>query len=132
MLLRLIVRDMPKQLVFAMYRYDFIQGKRVEGTDALDKDLVGILLTADDAEKVLIHINDMIEARNSGKKTHWWDQLDGDIYEYRVTVKSGELRMSHIWGEKIIFLTAFMKKTERTTNYEIRRAKKLRSKVRAC
>lgn len=86
-------------------------------------------LNGQDLRKFVDNLQTLIDDKSNGRKTHWWDSLKGDICEYRLSVSGGrELRVLFHWGNELIFLNGFIKKTEKTPPEEIERAEKIKSK----
>lgn len=50
----------------------------------------------------------------SGIESHFYDRIDGDLNEYRLTISGNrEFRLFFLWKDKIIFLNGGVKKTEK-------------------
>lgn len=83
-------------------------------------------LSEEDILKVYKNIPQLIEDKSNGRKSHWWDHIEGDINEYRVTVSDNrEFRLLFLWKEKLIFLNGFIKKTRTTPENEKQRAREI-------
>lgn len=82
-----------------------------------------------DLYNIARHINDLIRDKSGGSKTRFWDSIKSDkvnLYEYRMSISSGrEFRLFFIWGESLVFLNGFIKKTEETPKHEIEKAEKI-------
>lgn len=77
-----------------------------------------------DIEKIFANIPKLIEDKSAGKKTHWWDSIENDIFEYRVSISSNrEFRIFFLWRNEIIFLNGFIKKTMSTPENEKKKAR---------
>lgn len=77
-----------------------------------------------DIEKIFMNIPKLIEDKSAGKKTHWWDSIENDIFEYRVSISSNrEFRIFFLWRNEIIFLNGFIKKTMSTPENEKKKAR---------
>ena len=80
-------------------------------------------LTYEDKRKILQNISNLIEDKASGRKTHWWSSVEGEISEYRVSVSDNrEFRLFFLWKDNIEFLNGFIKKTEETPEGEKKKA----------
>lgn len=84
-------------------------------------------LNMQDIQKFIKNIQTLIQDKFSGRKSHWWDSIKEDIYEYRLSISDGrELRVLFQWGEELTFLNGFIKKTEKTPKWEIELAEKIK------
>ena len=83
-------------------------------------------LTYEDKRKTLRNISNLIEDKASGRKTHWWSPVEGEISEYRVSVSDNrEFRLFFLWKDKIVFLNGFIKKTKETPEGEKKKAREI-------
>lgn len=56
----------------------------------------------------------LIMDKMSGIESHFYDRIDGDLNEYRLTISGNrEFRLFFLWKDKIIFLNGGVKKTEK-------------------
>ena len=93
--------------------------------------LEGTQITDEDIYKIIKNINNLISDKQTGTKSHWWDDLGDGLNEYRVSISAGrEFRWFFIWGEKVRFLNSFIKKTQETPQRELDRARRLMSVLR--
>ena len=94
-------------------------GDRCYALDAL----LGNNLTVEDMNRILSGVKMMLEGLIEGKKNHYWDRHQDEIWEFRVNVSSGRaLRLFFIQETEIIFLNGFIKKSQETPQGEIGKA----------
>ena len=68
--------------------------------------------------------------KSQGLKSHWWDSVEADICEYRISISSNrEFRLFFLWKKELIFLNGFIKKTETTPAAEKRKAREIASRL---
>lgn len=83
-------------------------------------------LSPEDHWKIFSNILRLIEDKKAGRKTHFWDNIEGAINEYRITVSGDrEFRMLFLWEKEIVFLNGFIKKTALTPESEKKKAKNI-------
>lgn len=100
----------------------------VSGKCYTEKVLLENGLSEQDIRKFADNIQTLINDKSSGRKTHWWDSIKGDLCEYRLSISNGrELRVLFYWGEELVFLNGFIKKTEKTPPKEIELAERIKN-----
>lgn len=86
-------------------------------------------LSAQDILKFVTNMRILIQDKSNGRKTHWWDSIKDDIYEYRLSISDGrEFRVLFQWGKELTFLNGFIKKTGKTPKEEIKLAERIKNK----
>ena len=87
-------------------------------------------LTLNDKKNVLLNISELIRGLSTGTKNRFWDKLSDGIFEYRISISAGrEFRLLFVQDEAIIFLNGFIKKEQKTPQYEIEKAKRIKKNV---
>ncbi len=87
-------------------------------------------LEVQDLLKILQNVPRLIMDRSQGVKSHWWDTVEEDICEYRISISSNrEFRLFFLWKKDLIFLNGFIKKTGKTPVPERRKAREIASKL---
>lgn len=130
--LTILLHEYPDKLVYTIQKYPYVNNTRVRVTKTATKDLEEVVLTKNDAVKIVKEIDDMLHSMLKGAKTRWWDILDRDnsIFEYRQSISSNrEYRITFVRDREITLLTAFVKKEESTRKSEIDRAKNVKSRL---
>lgn len=83
-------------------------------------------LLPEDFWKIFSNIPRLIEDKRNGRKTHFWDNIEGEICEYRLTVSGNrEFRLLFLWRDALVFLNGFIKKTPKTPAGEKKKAREL-------
>ena len=119
----------PEEIRYIMEKYPF--EKKVILSETKEKcyareALLENDLTYEDIRKILHNISNLIKDKASGRKTHWWSSVEGDISEYRVSVSDDrEFRLFFLWKENIVFLNGFIKKTNETPEREKKKAREI-------
>lgn len=124
----LLNSDIPDvKYVFENYRFQReIKFVEIRGRCYAEEAILNNGLTADDKRAVLFNISELIRGLGTGTKNRFWDSLSDGIFEYRMSVSSGrEFRMLFVQDTAIYFLNGFIKKEQKTPNYEIEKAKKI-------
>lgn len=88
-------------------------------------------LESKDIQKIFFHISDLLSDLQNGRKSHWWDAIEGDIFEYRVSVSAGrEFRLLFYRKEKLYFLNGFIKKSPKTPEREKEKARDIIKQIK--
>lgn len=88
-------------------------------------------LITEDFIHIVEAIPKLIEDLRCGRKTHWWDKLQDDIFELRIDVSANRIfRILFIQKEEIYLLNGFIKKTQKTPREEIDRAIQIKKHMR--
>lgn len=128
-LLELYLEEQAEDFRYVAEKYPFVHRVALaekNGRCWAERDLKENNLTSEDILKIFRNIPKLIEDKINGRKTHWWDQIEGQLYEYRISVSSGrEFRLFFLWEERIIFLSGFIKKASATPTAEKERAKRI-------
>lgn len=133
MFLHTYLRMHPEQIKYILEHYPFEKrvvlacvGNRCYAEEALLQNE----LAMEDLQKILMNLPKMIDDKSNGRKTHWWDSIENNIYEYRVSVSSNrEFRLFFVWEEKLMFLNGFVKKTQQTPESEKKKAREILRKM---
>lgn len=129
-MLRCLVEKSGKWITYAVERYPISAMQKIVVCDECAKVLNEIDCDERDRIKILENLPQMIDDKSHGKKSHWWDSYQGDVYEYRVTISRGEFRIYFTWENKIRFLWALLKKTQKPGRAESERIMSLEKKYR--
>lgn len=125
------LRDDIHNIRFAIEHYQAnktMKCAEVSGKCYTENALLENNLKEQDIQKFLDNIRTVIDDKSNGRKTHWWDSIKEDICEYRLSVSDGrELRVLFWWGEELVFLNGFIKKTEKTPPKEIKLAERIKN-----
>lgn len=77
----------------------------------------------EDLLKILNRVDWMISDKTNGRKSHWFDDLGNGLFEYRVSISEGrEFRWYCVWKDKLIFLNACIKKSQKPDQRVINKA----------
>lgn len=129
-ILRLLLTYENTEIRFVFEHYKFnrkVSFAEHNGKCYAEEAILESRLSSLDRLKILLNISELICALDSGKKTHFWDNLGEGIFEYRVSISDGrEFRLLFIQDNSIIFLNGFIKKTEKTPKMEIEKAKSIK------
>ncbi|HAQ51439.1 MAG TPA: hypothetical protein DCR12_01580 [Lachnospiraceae bacterium] len=80
----------------------------------------------EDLLKIVHRVNWMVSDKINGKKSHWFDELGNGLFEYRVSISEGrEFRWYCVWKEKLVFLNACIKKSQKPDQRVINKAENL-------
>ncbi len=116
-----------ENLKYVFEKYPFkkkIKFASVNGKCYAEEALLSPELLMNDIVKIFINIPKLIEDKAAGNKTHWWDSIERDIFEYRVSISSNrEYRILFLWRSELIFLNGFVKKTAATPESEKKKAR---------
>ncbi|WP_027218063.1 type II toxin-antitoxin system RelE/ParE family toxin [Butyrivibrio fibrisolvens] len=100
-----------------------------DGTNAFEKDMKQLEASQSfqekDYKRILVHLEDLEKVILTRNVTRFSHPLipERHVYEYRLSLSnSNEIRMTYLMDSTIVFLTAFIKKTEQTSQNERRRA----------
>lgn len=119
----------PEEIRYIMEKYPFekkVVLSEVKERCYVEEALLENGLTYEDKRKILQNISNLIEDKASGRKTHWWSSVEGEISEYRVSVSDNrEFRLFFLWKDNIVFLNGFIKKTKETPEGEKKKAREI-------
>ena len=117
--------------VFEKYPFEKnIKFASVNGKCYAEEALFSQELLMDDIVKIFINIPQLIDDKATGNKTHWWDNIERDIFEYRVSISSNrEFRILFLWEEEIVFMNGFIKKSVKTPESEKKKARMIRKNM---
>ena len=114
-----IIENYPYAMPVAMARLN----DKCYAKEALE----GCDLTIADLNHIVEDIAQMIEGLKTGTKNRFWDSIDEGLFEFRANVSDGRIfRMFFVPKQGIQFLNGFIKKTEQTPLYEIKKAKQIK------
>ncbi len=89
-------------------------------------------LSTEDIQKIFKNIPNLLADLLNGRKTHWWESVEKDIFEYRVTISAGrEFRVLLFWKESLYFLNGFVKKTQNTPEREKKKARDIVAQIKS-
>lgn len=94
------------------------------------QDIIDSDLQLEDIIKIVQKLPRLIMDKMSGIESHFYDRIDGDLNEYRLTISGNrELRLFFLWKDKIIFLNGGVKKQKKANSLDLQKAYKLRKKI---
>lgn len=133
-LLEWYLKNVPEDIQYIVEEYPFFPkvvfakvGQRCYAEEAILENE----LTSDDIQKIFRHIPDMMHDLLTGNKTHWWDSIERDIFEYRVSIsESREFRILLFWKKNLYFLNGFIKKTGSTPEREKVKARNIVAEIK--
>ena len=125
------LRENPEMIKNIIEEYPYPSDKKVILAKVSDRchaeeALLNNSLEVQDLLKILQNIPRLMQ----GLKSHWWDSVEADICEYRISISSNrEFRLFFLWKKELIFLNGFIKKTEKTPAAEKRKAREIASRL---
>lgn len=134
-LLLLYLKEDIKNMKYVIERMDF--EKKVElfqdGNNCqVLQDILKSNLDNMDALKIVQKLPILISEKMLGRENHFYDKIDDDLDEYRLTVSGNrEFRLFFLWKEKIIFLNGGIKKQQKPNKLDRQRADRLRKRYEA-
>lgn len=103
-----------------------IECAKINGKCYTKEALLNNNLKVQDIQKFIHNMNNLIRDKSEGRKSHWWDNINDNICEYRLSISDGrELRVLFLGEEKLTFLNGFIKKTQKTPENEIKLAERI-------
>lgn len=124
------LEDDIQNVRYAIERYPFQRSMRLAEVHDRCYALEALLkndLTIEDMKKILSGLEWMLEGITTGKKNHYWDKHQDEIWEFRIDVSSNRaFRLFFIQEDGIVFLNGFIKKSQDTPPGEIKKAIKLK------
>ena len=129
------LRENPEMIKNIMEEYPYPSDKKVILAKVSDRcyaeeALLNNSLEVQDLLKILQNIPRLMMDKSQGLKSHWWDSVEADICEYRISISSNrEFRLFFLWKKELIFLNGFIKKTEKTPAAEKRKAREIASRL---
>lgn len=122
---------------YVLEKYPYPNNRKVEcavidGKCYAEEALLGNDLKYEDFQTILMNIPNLMDNLMHGEKTNLWDAFGKGLFEYRVSVSSERIfRLFFIQAdEKLIFLSGFIKKTQRTPKNELDKVKKIVARMK--
>jgi len=116
-----------EEIGYILEKYPFSKKILLAGTEGRYHTVQAIVengLLLEDIQKILRQLPMLIEDKQNGRKTHRWENIDGPINEYRVTISEDrEFRIMFLWQDGLILMNGFVKKRQTTPKGEIDKAK---------
>ena len=122
------LRENPEMIKNIIEEYPYPSDKKVILAKVSDRchaeeALLNNSLEVQDLLKILQNIPRLMMDKSQGLKSHWWDSVEADICEYRISISSNrEFRLFFLWKKELIFLNGFIKKSTKDYDKEITKA----------
>ena len=104
------LRENPEMIKNIIEEYPYPSDKKVILAKVSDRchaeeALLNNSLEVQDLLKILQNIPRLMMDKSQGLKSHWWDSVEADICEYRISISSNrEFRLFFLWKKELIFL----------------------------